>query len=800
MILSNIKIKKPGFFILFFIYFCFIGLNSYSQSERFLSIPKEFENPTEKSLSKSLSQLNISKGSGTVWKVYSDRENNYTYNSPRGTKQHSTLSFMEEFRVTRIDGNFLQLCDKLDSKTSYGWINKDKLILWSHSIKDSKTGIPKKAMILSTFEGTTSEVVDDQFVSYMKDPDFEYDSYKKARLFEILFIYKSTDDAVLIGSDYLIGDGNKIDVLTNIKGWVPIDRVTFWNHKICIEPDWEVGAYNNRLNNDVIPAVFADEISAMEYSKGNSNIDEDFIIWENELKEGRRYEGQWRRFPILDHNNSIYQVGAMGKIQSSEGPELSQEQFAAIRSLLEIAEQKARRVNIVFVIDGTESMKPYYKPIYDAINKSVQNLKYSRNQYRFGAVIYRDKDKNDDLYELLPLSSDSDDILNFLNNTKTNYKDDNKDFAEAVNYGLWKGLNSCRFEQNESNFIILVGDAGNHKRNDETQILDEDVIEKLVEYECSLISFQVNNGNHETYDDFIHKSQYFVIQTAQQIRESYSETKRLWQPDGWDNNSAFFESVGPNKYSLNQQEIVGSFLFPDKNGTLPYNILQEEIEEKIGLFEERISTIIAIAKGIIGGGRSLNESDEYHDAVIQFLSKLKGLTPQEISQLRQSNYQFSMDGYTSKTVTLPNSFSNIGVFKEVVFLTNHSVVAITGFLSRVVHSQNSAGTVRRVLQNAYIEEIEYLLGGIAKEEILGKTMHELNTLILGIPARGSFLDEVKLEDLTDPSKVSDAKIEEFVTYMGLRYDEFLSIVQNDYEQSFTSNGVTYYWIPVDVFP
>ena len=75
--------------------------------------------------------------SGNVWVVFSDRNNNFTYDSHKARKvKNSNIGFLELFYVLEEKGDFLKICKdpnlnrytgelSRDAK-SFGWINKNK--------------------------------------------------------------------------------------------------------------------------------------------------------------------------------------------------------------------------------------------------------------------------------------------------------------------------------------------------------------------------------------------------------------------------------------------------------------------------------------------------------------------------------------------------------------------------------------------------------------------------------------------------------------------------------------------------
>jgi hypothetical protein len=744
------------------------------------------------------------------WVVYSDRDNNSTYTRPGGSEVFKTIGFMEEFKVAEISSNYLHIYKETKasptypvispSAVDYGWISMDNLLLWQHCYQDLVTHIDKKAMVLNTFEGTTNVSLDNQALSFMKDPGLRINSGNKARLFEILFIYKQTDNAVLLGEDIAI-QGNEIDVASNIRGWVPIQSVTFWDSRITLEPNWEQAAAQERSVNNIVPTVFLDEKAAMDYKAG-AQVNQRYVIWEND-PGAKRNIGQWRRFPILEvRNNNVYRIGAMGKIRTSSGAIMDEERMSEIRNAIDVLEEKTRKINVVFVVDGTESMGRFYAPIARGIEKSVNNLRRddTQNRFSFGAVIYRDFAEGENLVQVKPLTENHKAVTDFFLTASTAYSNDT-DLPEALFYGLKTALNMVGLKNGESNFIILIGDCGSHERNDPSFVPFEDVVDLLSQFECSLISYQVNNGYPPAYQDFITQSRQIIKQSAIKINNIRETEKKKWIKENTSFEAPYFESTGPNRYSLNPQEVVGSYLFPGIGQSLPYEILETEIVDKIDEFDNRISQLLAKAKGIIRGagiaGIDSGEADEFQPAVVDFLSKIAELSDSEIAFLKNKNYQFSMKGYTAKEI---NGLS-YPIYKEVLFLSLFDLVEVVTRLNSLCDYSGSMSERRIRMQNVWVEILASILGSDKRNEIMNMKGSDLHNVVFGLPAQSELITDVKLRDIVERTVISDAQFEQYVQYLSFKLGELRKIVNEvNYEQSFRSNNIVYYWIPLETFP
>jgi hypothetical protein len=586
-----------------------------------------------------------------------------------------------------------------------------------------------------------------------------------------------------------------------MRGWVPIESVTFWDHRITLEPNWDAAAARERKEKNIKPAIFFEERAALDYRSGNK-VDSGYVVWTKD-PGARRNIGQWRRFPIIEIRRSgIYHTGVMGKIQTLTGT-MDPERMAEINKSIESLTNKARKINIVFVVDGTVSMGKFYAPIARGIAASVENLrtKDTKNRLSFGAVIYRDFPENEKKVELKRLTENFREVTEFFNVARTDYNWD-KDLPEAVFYGLKTALTQLGLKKGESNFIILIGDCGNHERNDITQVPINEIIGLLAQYECSLISYQVNNGFDTSYQDFINQSRQLILGSAKEIRNIRATSKMKWISDNSGLDEPYFQSTGPSRYSLNPQEIVGSYLFPGIGQSLSYEILEKEISSKINEFDVRISQTLAkaslVLKGAGTGTGLTGEVDAYRPAVINFLSQIQNINDREIEIMKQRNYQFSMKGYTSKNV----EGLQYPLFKETLFLSREDLAAVIHRLNMLCGYSTSNMADRRLkMQNIWIEILEEVLGSEKREEILKMSVEDLHNIIFGLPSQSEFMTKVKLKDIVEPTVITDIQFEQYVILLNQKLNSLRTIMNDQqYNESFVSNNIIYYWIPMELFP
>lgn len=308
--------------VLVYLAFLVFTLSSYtSVSQQIINkvkeIPEKYRSPNERTdYEQSSSVL-----SGTVWIVFSDRENNQTFTEPGGTTVKKTLSFLEKFYVIGETNEYLQIIKITDvEKTGqlyddYGWIKKENLVLWTRCLA-LPNNADKKILITNTLEYITSADFDTtsfRFSSVFKNPALSVKSDLTAELFTDFYVYKITKSAVLVGNKIRFSsDGSDISEI--VAGWVPIYRTANWNHQIFIEPNYDKKAAKERNDKKMLSRIFFDKISATLYRK-NTTINNQYVVWEQDQLD-KRNGGEWYRFPVLNIANDIITVGMLGEITS----------------------------------------------------------------------------------------------------------------------------------------------------------------------------------------------------------------------------------------------------------------------------------------------------------------------------------------------------------------------------------------------------------------------------------------------------------------------------------------------------
>jgi hypothetical protein len=748
------------------------------------------------------------------WFVFSDRENNISYTDPQKSNIAKKIGYLERFLVAEVRGDFVHIYQDDYSNfpnispdaVDFGWVAKDNLILSTHCLLNEH-GFEKKALMLQRLAQIDDMSKDNiAEIRFYGDPELKQFNGKTSVQFEIYFVFKISKDAssVLLGKEVSLGIGKTEELKLQMVGWADIKNITFWDQRICLEPNWDPRAVDERSAKKIPPLIFLEESSCLNFQK-NLTYDKNYIARDHEPGK-TRYAGAFTRFPVISvKSNGIMKTGVMGKVfsEGKESSDLSSEKLSEVKQEFENIKNQAKNLNIVFVVDGTNSMGPYFKPISGAIKKSFETLKgdYSSSNIRFGGVIYRDFADGDRLTDVQPLTSNVQTITSFFDTARTDYKGD-KDVAEAVFYGLKTALTSLNLQPDQSNFIILVGDAGSHERQDASYVSEDEVIKLLSNLECSIICFQVNNGKDKEFDKFNRQSADIILKTAKNVKNKDGNKKLAWRPEILVSEDPYFKIDG-NKFFLYNQPIYGYFMFAEKEQTLPGDVLLMEIHNMINTYDNTISKWLIKTEEVIDNGVSVENvvQDEfsYSEGIINFLSKIKNLSKGQIKALVHGTKQYSITGYAISDVK-PNL--KYPLFKNILFLSHVDLAGTLDKLDALCnYSYNTNNELRTRLYNSWIEILKNHLGDLDISEYETKTMAELQLIVFGVPAHSELLTQIKLRDIKDEKNMEFDKIMMYQSTLKKTYNEISEIsASGDYKYSFRSNNLRYYWIDIGVFP
>ncbi len=776
--------------------------------------PKDYQKqPTEEIL---LASAPKSQNALLLWYAYSDRDNNTTYQKPEdGAAVHKKMKFMQSFFVIDETDYYVHIAsyepDAVDRATKklikevedYGWAPKSKMLLYSHALVDSKSKFTRKALAVNSIESLKNRTEyaneDEKKLKLFNDPKLVGENTKDVRLYDFLFVYKTEGDAVLIGKSttFLISNAD-----LKILGWVSKNIIQLWNQRQTLEPNSDKIAVDERKAKEVKVSMFFNPEAAIEFQKnGSCSNAKDNMEFKDRYE--KKYDPNWKRLPILGTRgsgaNMIIQTGLVSEIYDLFGnPVISVEEQGEIEKAYNDQRERTRHINIVFVIDGAQTMKQFFPPVYEGIKNAVEVFSQedaTENKFKYGAVVYRDyneakcPDGAIDI-EQRNLTDRPEDVVEFLSDEVIARNCNDKDESQAMYLGISKALRMLSPQKNETNVIILIGACGNHEPDQNIDMIK--LQREMVETRTSILAFQVQNTGSSAYFDFLPQVSDLIQMSATEIQNSYKssfDAEKVAKKIGWTAKSA-------NSWALDfpgTSPIPGSAVLTEPNQVMKAEDLKQEIFDIVKSIdrynEELLGQLDSKLKGM--GKRTV-----INEGMLNFLSQMK-VDIELLEKATDKNLQFFTEGYTSvNSVRLENP-----LYKYVLFVDQDELFALLSTLRDISNPELTTDDVREHISNCFKEIVKTNYGGgkEARNILENKSPAEIMELVTGLPASTTLLQGYKVDDFVNAKKVSEAKISEIYEYLGAKLDD-LDKVKSDDSYMFKSNDNVFYWIPQGLLP
>ncbi len=745
------------------------------------------------------------------WVAFSDRENNTTYSSPAVGAPFGKLEFNEKVTIAKIENGFALVytdpkypawpaySEKAESK---GWVPMENLLLWQSCPADTK-GIYQKALLAANIESKANR---NMGLSY-KNPVEKTNGTRIKTDMTFYYIMKTDPKTGLkLIANQSRMDGNTSNVLY---GWVDSNSFVPWNQRSCLEPNWrpsDVSYFNSPAGKryPIYPDSAMKQEPATFYEYGVVNPDD------NKVSTKFRMNAYQTRFPILDQaagaNPNVYKCTTFGNagrsvINPGNG---EQKDLEAMKKLTELLNQ-IKHVNIIFVIDGTRSMKPYFASVKEAINRGIQYFDPKKFTLRVGSVIYRDYTDGEYLIEKVPLSKpNSPQLLSFLDTAgkygATSSPNDRTN-AEALYKGLEVATDATTmgFKKDESTIIVVVGDCGNDP-SDTKCMTSSQLVDRMARNNIQLLSFQVDSRPSEAWELFNEQMCDIVNQNlTKQYQRLKPDVKAKFKAlrNGYD----FASNAGVDFF-------IGSIRFPEEDGgTMSTSELANLIENNIGKFSEAIQEQIEI---LIKRADPNNSDDDLADEQSHFEgdSQSKNLSVQEqflkdrigeelYKELKKAGATVTFTGYAPK-----KDSQNRDYWKPVAFMSSEEFEMLMNRLANLYNNSRVEGD-RKPYVDAVKALIRVMVPDKTEKEMDEMGIAEVMRLAAGLNEGSDAVKGRSLNEIQDARVVPNDEYQTLINTFIEKYESLLNNIKNNrnYKYAYeTLNGQKFYWIPVEDLP
>ena len=204
-----------------------------------------------------------------------------------------------------------------------------------------------------------------------------------------------------------------------------------------------------------------------------------------------------------------------------------------------------------------------------------------------------------------------------------------------------KGIQKAGFNQNHSNIVVLIGDAGNHTPDPNGYSVNKVVVE-MNKYNINLIAFQVIAGSNSSYTQFNWDAQDYLYGAAK-VHVNKNTKVQLTELS--------INSSIKNTYSLTYGSqsknaafrMFGRFTYATGNSPMSTTILEENINGSASKYLNKIQTEMKLLENVLAGEGG--ENGEFTTEFIGYLKRM-GFTEEQI-KLLMSLGEISSKGNTS---------------------------------------------------------------------------------------------------------------------------------------------------------
>lgn len=738
------------------------------------------------------------------WTVYSDRADNVAYsNLSTSSSKVGTLKFNEEVRIADIQNNFGLVYREPKKGVPYpqisekaevvGWVPMDKLLLWQ-SCPVNENEIYQKALLVANLDQVSGDNSAELGNAYDNPETKKVKGGIKTDM-TFYFVMKTDPSGMVLLSRQSRMDGSSNEVLY---GWVNKNSYTPWNQRSCLEPNWnpkDVAALNS-------------PVGKKYHFYGDPNLTKVGSNYQYGVENGDdkspatkyRMDPYKTRFPILDNDtqkNDIYKVTTFGgggrSVNAAEN-----NADADVKRKIEELTNKLQNINIIFVIDGTSSMKPYFQSAKDALKKG---LLYFDKQYhpKVGAVIYRDYADGNAMIEMQPLVPANDVRLHaFLDNIGrlgygANSSPNDHTHTEALYAGIDAALSPSKmgYTAEQANLIIVIGDCGN--AIGDNKFSESDLVKRLVDNNVQLMSYQVKNSDAEAWTQFNTQLSRLI---KQNLDGQYAKLKgvdvkvkfnKLQSGIGYDVKSSS-DKRNPFVGSMRRAQNLDKSMDP--------NELSHLIENNIGDFssaiQDQIDALIAGTKsdfGAVGYVKGEDNSDVMMDDA--FVRSRIGEAL--YNKLKAQKVTMTFTGYTAKADPQGRAY-----WKPVVFLSS---AELDNLIARLKPVYDASSTENR---RPYVEAIKGLMQAmvpdITNDQLNDMDISEVSKRIAGLNEASAAVKTHTLAEIQEPKAVSNVEFTNLVNDFKKKFEKVQQIRTSKYKYAYEINNTKYYWIPVEDLP
>ncbi len=389
----------------------------------------------------------------------------------------------------------------LDEADAVGWMQKKDLLVTQTATK--KNGIYQKAIVVVHYDQNKKLIAGApiRHIPKTKAPSVGQD----LTLLNIYYIYDKQEEIKADETFFLLGDEpeiiNPLKPGDSIVGWVSKSRLFQWDTREAAEYD---KATISKLKRKPV-IIYENEEELKDLILGKKTSEQIEPLATESIQKETLYPSD-PRFPIITKERDVngvkmWNIGFVGdEVEGGPGSR-KREEVATLSRMSNV-------VDILFVYDGTGSMKKYKDSVIEAVKQAKQaSVDYWKQNFpgesladlRFSIAMYKDYSESD-YYRREGLQDDKD---NKIGDFITKHKFSGGDDMPAVFNGISSALKDGAGEMRKESFraVILIGDMGNMGKSNDPDPKGHNIdkiVGQLKANQCDFYAIHVASGfNHK---------------------------------------------------------------------------------------------------------------------------------------------------------------------------------------------------------------------------------------------------------------------------------------------------------------
>jgi hypothetical protein len=632
-----------------------------------------------------------------------------------------------------------------------GWIPADLALQGEGCMIDKPSGIQRKALIVNTPE-TLADKTKIEEVKPRKGPGLNYETVDSLRYYNILFVFNESKDAATGEKHLCLGFQPYFDRLSNgknpiaktIAGWIPEKSVYLWNTREAIQ--WQTNS--NSVRKEPVK-VFRTREDAIRYSEKPGAVNSPKPIIEEIFdKNGRSPD--WKkdksRYPLLtmttqeqltdDSFGQLSKVGIIGDFVGGDG-KIERGTLDEMREKLAVISEEIKSIELLLVIDDTESMDNYFKNVVpDWINRIITTLQGQGDQnIRISLCFYNDIDQDlrngpikylDDAvhYEHWE-QMDPKGQAKVIDNLRMHSATRGGDSPEQLLHGLKTGLIKCSkgLKTKARKICILLGDTGNHLQDNCGQNVQDEITQIAnlltpqggIPWEFMALQVPPDKPGQQNIPEYIN--------FQKQAREILTKIKSRRQCE-----IARIQKENKNLPGLELPEPAIGAVFTAKDIDGVGDILDKRYQDTIKVQRELQEQVLKLARGSLSAGAKI--LPELQEVLIK--------ANIDVSMLKYNGQQIFIEGWV-----WDNNSNKEKQIQTNFLLSKKEIEDLSKLLGGINSVPQTIGGIKEHLYRKLLD-----LANGDKEKIVDLKIAEIFEEKTGLKTKSKFFDLLE-KDITD---------------------------------------------------